>query len=117
MHWLSTREQNWPLIMDNADHPEIQLEDYFPNGDRGHIRVTTRNPEYKIYGNVGCQFFAFNGLDLDDATVLLLKAAEIPGPWDDNSKETAMGITHVLGHLPLAITHAGRAVSGGLSSL
>ncbi|KAF2810968.1 uncharacterized protein BDZ99DRAFT_570249 [Mytilinidion resinicola] len=116
-HWLSNLERQWLLIIDDVDGPQTRLEDFFPKGSRGHVLVTTRNPEYKRYGNVGCRFFAFQGLDADDATVLLLRAADLPEPWDENLRTTALEITEALGYHALAMTQAGTAVSTGLSSL
>ncbi|KAK4242331.1 hypothetical protein C8A03DRAFT_40299 [Achaetomium macrosporum] len=65
LHWLS-----------NLEHS------YFPKGNRGNILVTTRNPACKVHGNVGPRYYDFRGLDLVEATLLLLKASDKPAPWD-----------------------------------
>jgi tetratricopeptide (TPR) repeat protein len=117
MHWLSNLEKRWLLIVDNADDSKIALQRYFPKGRRGHVLVTTRNPEFKIHGNVGDRFFDFQRLRTDEATCLLLKAANHPTPWDSHSSSTATAISKTLGCLALAIVHAGAAIRNRLCSM
>ncbi|KAM0802309.1 hypothetical protein BDR22DRAFT_819848 [Usnea florida] len=57
----------------DADLPAL-----FPEGNRGRILVTTRNPNRAVHDTVGA--IDFRGLKLRDASVLLLKAAVIPKP-------------------------------------
>lgn len=117
LDWLSTLNTRWLLIIDNADDPDIPLERYFPKGNRGNILVTTRNPAYKVHGNVGPQCYDFGGLDSDDAVRLLLKASDEPAPWDLARKGLAEKINEKLGSLALAIIHAGAAIRDRLCSL
>ena len=117
MHWLSNLEQRWLLVIDNADDPRIGLEQYFPKGNRGHILVTTRNPAYKMHGNVGPGYYEFEGLNTEEANHLLLKAARQPTPWDSSTSISASTITKKLGFLALAIVHAGALIRDGLCSI
>ena len=117
MHWLSNREERWLLLIDNADDPRIELHEYFPKGDRGRIIITTRNPAHKVYGNVGPGFFEFQGMEDEDASALLLRAARLTEPWDGDSSSWATKITKQLGFLALALIHAGAAIRNGLCSL
>lgn len=117
MNWLSNREERWLLIIDNADNPRIELHEYFPKGDRGHIIITTRNPSHKIYGNVGPGSFEFHGMNDDDASALLLRTAQLAQPWDADSSSWATKITRKLGSLALALIHAGAAIRTGLCTL
>ncbi|KAJ5997596.1 hypothetical protein N7522_009256 [Penicillium canescens] len=117
MHWLSNREDRWLLIMDNADDPQISLDQYFPRGDRGHVIITTRNPSHKEYGNVGRRFFKFEDLSNDDASALLLRATTLAEPWDADSSSWANTITRQLGCLALALIQAGSAIRNGLCTL
>ncbi|KAI0114262.1 hypothetical protein F4776DRAFT_656662 [Hypoxylon sp. NC0597] len=117
LHWLSNLEQRWLLLIDNADDEDVPLEKYFPKGNRGSILVTTRNPAYKVYGNVGPGHYDFHGLELDEATQLLLKASDKPAPWSSTCEELALTITEALGFLALAIIHAGAAIRDKLCSL
>ena len=89
MHWLSNLGEGWLLIIDNADDTSIDLEQYFPKGNRGCVLVTTRNPAHKIHGNVGPGYFAFQEMEGDDANALLLRAAHQPEPWDADSSSWA----------------------------
>jgi len=117
LHWLSNLEQSWLLIIDNADDEDVPLEQYFPKGNRGNVLVTTRNPTYRVHGNVGPRFYEFRGLELDAATRLLLKASDEPAPWNPACEELALTITEALGYLALAIIQAGAAIRDKLCTL
>jgi hypothetical protein len=43
--WLSSLQDNWLLLFDNADDPSVNLRDFFPQCNHGNIIITTRNPE------------------------------------------------------------------------
>lgn len=116
-NWLSNLEYPWLLIIDNADDPQTPVEAYFPEGERGHIIVTTRDPALQLHGTVGARSFHFEQLKEDEANDLLLKAANKPGPWDLRTQELASDITKTLGFLPLALVHAGRAIMNGFCTL
>lgn len=117
MHWLSDLEESWLLLIDNADDPKLQIEKYFPKGNRGHVLITTRNPALKVHGNVGPGYYEFHGLGFQEANDLLLKAARVPTPWDSTSEMSASAITKSLGFLVLAIVHAGAVIRDGLCTL
>lgn len=116
MHWLSNLEHRWLLIIDNADDLEVPLEKYFPKGNRGNVLVTTRDPAYKVHGNVGPGFHEFRGLELSEAIQLLRKASGEPN-WDAACEAVASSITKALGFLALAIIHAGAAIRDRLCRL
>src|SRR4051812_1315610 len=73
-HWLSTRREPWLLIIDNADNPELDLASLFPEGDRGHVLVTTRNPDFRRFATAGS--IELKGLKKQEALQLLLKRAD-----------------------------------------
>ena len=105
-------------MIDNADDPSIPINDYLPGGERGHILITTRNPDLKKFGNVGEGHFHFQGLEDNAADHLLLKAAEVPSSeWQSTTMKLASAITKVLGYLPLALIHAGSAIARRLTTL
>ncbi|MDI1487219.1 MAG: hypothetical protein OHK93_006488 [Ramalina farinacea] len=104
-HWLSNCEESWLLIINNADDPGLDLLGLFPEGDRGRILVTTRNPDFRIHGTAGST--EFKGLKQEEAFVLLLRAAVIPEPWTAPIEEKAREIVEALGRLALALVHAG----------
>jgi hypothetical protein len=110
LHWLSNLNESWLLIIDNADNPDLKLDDYFPRGNRGHVIITTRDPLNKSYGTVGDEFFDFEGLENDEAVALLLKAAGQPQPWDLDVTDMATTIAKTLGHLAIAIVQAGKTI-------
>ncbi|RDL38843.1 Uncharacterized protein BP5553_03183 [Venustampulla echinocandica] len=115
--WLSSLDHPWLLTIDNADDPSHPLEDYFPDGERGYILVTTRDPTKKVHGTVGPKFYHFEQLETDEANNLLLKAACQPTPWDLSIIKSADSIAAALGFLPLALVQAGRAIMNGICSL
>ena len=116
-HWLSNLKTQWLLIIDNVDDPEVRLDEYIPEGERGHVLITTRIPSNKVHGTVGPQYLRFEGLDDKDGNVLLLKAASKPIPGDQRSQGFATSITKSLGSLPLALLHAGKAIMKRLCTL
>jgi tetratricopeptide (TPR) repeat protein len=79
--------------------------------------ITTRNPSNKVHGTVGSRFYHFEKLENDEASDLLLKAANLPSPWELQTRTSAAKIAEVLGFLPLALIHAGKAIMDGLCSL
>jgi len=42
--WLE-REDKWLLVFDNAENPD-NIRDYFPKSEKGHILITSRNPNW-----------------------------------------------------------------------
>ncbi|KAI1752090.1 tetratricopeptide repeat domain-containing protein [Xylaria castorea] len=117
LDWLSTAEQKWLLLIDNADAADVQLEYYFPKGVGGHILITTRNVAFRVLGNVEPGDYDFSGLHFDEASKLLLKASSLPRPWESSWESLASNITKSLGYLALAIVHAGAAIRERLCSL
>jgi tetratricopeptide (TPR) repeat protein len=115
--WLASQQRPWMLLIDNADNPDIDVTRYFPGGERGVILMTTRNPSNKVHGTVGTRFYHFEKLENDDASDLLLKAANVPSPWELPTRTSANRIAEELGYLPLALIHAGKAIMDGLCSL
>lgn len=116
-NWLSGLQLPWLLLIDNADDPDIDITRYFPGGERGVILITTRNPSNKVHGTVGSRFYHFEKLETDEASDLLLKAADLPSPWGLQTRTSAARIAEALGFLPLALIHAGKAIMDGLCSL
>ena len=74
--WLSSIDRPWLLILDSDDHPYLDVEKYFLDGDYGLTLITTRNPSVKMHGTIGRRFYHFDRLDDDEASELLLRAAE-----------------------------------------
>ncbi|KAI8625466.1 tetratricopeptide repeat domain-containing protein [Xylariaceae sp. FL1651] len=117
LDWLSSVEQRWLLLIDNADDADLKLDDYFPKGVGGHILITTRNQGFRVLGNVEPRYYDFSGLHFDEASSLLLRATCLPTPWEPDWKSVASKITEALGFLALAIVQAGAAIRERLCSL
>ena len=107
-HWLSNVEEPWLLIINNADDLGLELPGLFPEGERGHILVTTRNPSFRIHATVGA--LEFTGLGRKDALLLLLRASDFPRPWDSDTEDCGNKITDALGCLALALIQAGALI-------
>ena len=117
MTWLAGLTYPWLLVIDNADEPDMEVEKYFPGGERGYILVTTRRPTLKRLGNVGEGFCELGRLDEMEAHDLLLKAAQEKTPWDERTQFLAKRIIEFLGYLPLALMCAGKAIAEGITTL
>ncbi|KAL8729496.1 MAG: hypothetical protein Q9181_004988 [Wetmoreana brouardii] len=115
--WLANLDHPWLLLIDNADDLSTPLEELFPEGDRGVILVTTRNPVNRMYGTVGEGSYHFERLAEVEANDLLLRAACEPTPWSNTALEYAGNITTRLGFLALAILQAGKAIAKRICTL
>lgn len=113
LRWLSNQEEPWLLIIDNVDDPNLDLEEYLPHENRGHILITTRTIVHRELGNVGDHFFFFQGLRKDEASSLLLEEAAVSKPWGSSILQKASEITAALGWLAIAIARAGAAIRQG----
>ena len=111
-NWLSSLgpEQPWLLIIDNADEQDVNVENYYPDGSNGTILITTINPILKVQGTVGPKYFEFRQMDEVESVKLLLTIADQPKPWSEAKMSSAREICEQMGHLPLSLVHAGRAI-------
>ncbi|KAH8802451.1 tetratricopeptide repeat domain protein [Xylogone sp. PMI_703] len=107
-YWLSQLEEPWLLIIDNADDPELDLPHLFPTSSRGHIIITTRNPDFRSHATVGS--VRLDGLKEPEALHLLFRHADIPRPWDASTEAVGNEITRSLGYLALALIQAGTSI-------
>jgi tetratricopeptide (TPR) repeat protein len=117
--WLSSLgpDQPWLLIIDNVDDPDLEVDEFFPEGETGFILITTRVHENIKHGTVGRKSFTFAELESDAAINLLLTCAREKKPWTEKTKAVADTIAKALGYLPLALVHAAAAISKGLCKL
>ena len=107
-YWLSNLEAPWLLIVNNADDPLLNIVDMLPEGERGCILVTTRNPNLKVHETVGAT--EFRDMSDADALVLFLRAADVPRPWSPAVRSMGSKITDTLGRLALALIQAGALI-------
>lgn len=115
--WLANLDRPWLLLIDNADDLGTPLEEQFPEGDRGIVLVTTRNPLNRVHGTVGQGSYHFEKLGEAEANDLLLRAACEPSPWSITAKGYASKITNHLGFLALAVLQAGKAIAKRMCTL
>lgn len=108
--WLSSSDRPWLLLIDNADDTSLEIERYFPDGEHGLTLITTRNPYVKMHGTIGRRYYHFDKLEDDEASELLLRAADNHEPRTSKIMRMASAITEKLGALPLALIHAGNAI-------
>ena len=106
MRWLANRTEHWLLILDNADDPSLEISKWIPVGARGNIIITTRNPGLGTVATT--QSASVDLMDSDEATTLLLRAA---GDNKGLSRDRAEPVVRLLGYIPLAVVHAGAAIS------
>ena len=117
-HWLSNCQKSWLLVIDNADKRDMDVSKYFPAGGRGHIILTTRNPNNVVHATIGES--NFREMAEEDAITLLLRAAHQPGTddyKDPNRRILAKPIVSALGCLALALIHAGATIRRRLYTL
>ncbi|KAL9601247.1 MAG: hypothetical protein Q9219_002652 [cf. Caloplaca sp. 3 TL-2023] len=115
--WLANLSRPWLLLIDNADDLSTPLEEHFPEGDRGVILVTTRNPLNRVHGTIGAGSYHFERLGETEANDLLLRAACEPTPWSATARDYATKITNHLGFLALAVLQAGKAIAKRICTL
>ena len=104
-------------MIDNADDLNTPLDELFPEGDRGIILVTTRNPLNRMHGTIGEGSYHFERLGEAEANDLLLRAACEPLPWSDTARAYAAKIAERLGFLALAVLQAGKAIAKRMATL
>ncbi|KAF7371239.1 Transcription factor [Mycena sanguinolenta] len=72
LSWLIDNQEEWLLFFDNADDPNINLNQFFPKCNHGNIIITSRNPNLRGYG----AHSPVSDMEESDAVVLLLKSAQ-----------------------------------------
>jgi hypothetical protein len=69
--WFTSKNEEWLLLFDNADQPNIDLNMFLPQCSHGNIIITTRNPGLCVYAGEHSHVQDME----DDAVTLLLKSA------------------------------------------
>jgi tetratricopeptide (TPR) repeat protein len=114
--WLSRAQKEWLLILDNADGDSAILDEYIPNGRRGNILFSSRNPNllHRIKNDGAMEVGA---LAREDAKLLLGKIAHLDVITMKKEDLHLGSIVDELFYLALAIDHAGAAILSGLCRL
>ncbi|KAJ6450519.1 P-loop containing nucleoside triphosphate hydrolase protein, partial [Mycena sanguinolenta] len=118
--WLVSKHEEWLLFLDNADDPEINLNQFFPQCSHGNIIITTRNHGAQIHG----AHSEVSNMEELDAITLLLKSAQCetsvtnqllaPQIVKVSCDHAFIHIIHfvkALCYFPLAIVQAGAFIS------
>lgn len=85
--WLVSREERWLLLLNNADDPKLNLQEFFPNCTHGDILITTRNQQMRAHTQEPQSYCAVSGMLPDDALALMLTTSGTGG--DEHEIEIA----------------------------
>ncbi|KAJ6459228.1 hypothetical protein C8R45DRAFT_942253 [Mycena sanguinolenta] len=102
--WLAGKHENWLLFFDNADDPNINLNQFFPRCNHGNIIVTSRNPNLRMYGGNS----QVSDMEESDAVELLLKSSQ--QEVSTSNQVLAQDIVKALWYFPLAVVQAGALI-------
>ncbi|KAJ6459320.1 P-loop containing nucleoside triphosphate hydrolase protein [Mycena sanguinolenta] len=102
--WLAGKHENWLLFFDNADDPEINLNQFFPRCNHGNIIITSRNPNLRMYG----ENRQVSDMEKSDAGALLLKSSQQEvSASNELLAQDIVKMIQALWYFPLAIVQAG----------
>jgi len=102
---LANTKQSWLLILDNADDPNFDYQNYLPSGTKGTIIITSRLTECRQYSSENAE--ALKGLEDQDSKELLFRAADIPRDSWLSYDSQAEEVVRLLGSHTLALIQAG----------
>ncbi|KAI1397445.1 TPR-like protein [Hypoxylon fuscum] len=107
-------KRHWLLVLDNADNPEVDYQQYCPSGTRGTVLITSRNPKCQMYETVGYE--DLGNLNTEDCIRLLLRSMGL-APKSPEVNSDAERVIDILGSHTLAILQAGAYIAQGACSL
>jgi Tetratricopeptide repeat len=112
LQWISSIQEGWLIVFDNADDlsPEA-VANFFPPGNRGDILITSRNQSMGRIVTLLENSIEINEMEELDAITLLLRASCLNSL--DEHIEPAKEIVIELGCIPLAVDHAGAYIAAG----
>ncbi|KAL9017496.1 MAG: hypothetical protein Q9185_005162 [Variospora sp. 1 TL-2023] len=108
---LANVKEPWLLVLDNADDPDVDYQDYFPAGLLGVVLLTSRNFECHRYASTRELAMELEGLPESDAQKLLLHATDTPQEQWHTFHDDAQRVTTLLRSHPLALIQAGAYIS------
>jgi hypothetical protein len=103
------------MVLDNADDPAVDYQNYFPDTTLGVVLLTSRNDECQQHATATS--IALEGLSIKEAEDLLLNAARVPRGQHDVHTEDAATVAGLLQSHTLALIQAGAYVSRGHCTL
>ncbi|KAJ3711463.1 P-loop containing nucleoside triphosphate hydrolase protein, partial [Lentinula guzmanii] len=109
LHWLHSHEEDWLIVIDNADDPKITLSRYLPSCDHGNVIITSRNPDLRDIAN---QYLELSDMLPEEGIQLLMKhAIKDLNNISDQEQKVAAKIAEELYYFPLALVHAGAYIN------
>ncbi|KAF8598134.1 FabD/lysophospholipase-like protein [Ceratobasidium sp. AG-I] len=103
--WLESKQERWLLVLNNADDPKLNLQQYFPKSTHGDILITTRNQEMRTHTRGTGHFCRVGGMLPEDALELMLKVS--PAEGEQDAVIVANTLAEQFGYFALAIVQAG----------
>jgi tetratricopeptide (TPR) repeat protein len=100
----------WLLVLDNADDPEVDYQQYFPGSQLGTILLTSRNDQCLQYAT---KPVSLEGLLKADAQDLLFRAGSIRVEQRQIIDADVAKVANLLQSHPLALIQAGAYVARG----
>ncbi|KAG6884962.1 hypothetical protein C0993_007003 [Termitomyces sp. T159_Od127] len=99
--WFCHQKKEWLMIFDNADDPDMDLNEFFPACSHGNILITSRNEASKIYAPENHD--KIREMSSEDSLAVFYKASQRLKTEETAAKE----LVKELGYLALAIVQAG----------
>ncbi|KAG8792219.1 hypothetical protein FRC12_006797 [Ceratobasidium sp. 428] len=108
LRWLELISRSWLLVFDNADDPDLGIQNFIPAGSYGSVLLTTRLRSLALLGQGPGSECRIGGMEADEAVeLLLMKARMRDQALSAEETDAATGLVQDLGFLALAIVHAG----------
>ncbi|KAG8716716.1 hypothetical protein FRC09_015318 [Ceratobasidium sp. 395] len=106
--WLSSHNKRWLLVFDNADDTSLDLQSYLPKGTNGRVLITTRNRDTALLAQGPDSDYSVSSMEHEESLQLFLAVSRLKlSTISDEDKNAAIALVQDLGHLALAIVHAG----------
>ena len=108
---LANTKEKWLLILDNADDPGIDYQQFFPPGKYGTVIITSRMIDCSQYNTIG--LIELGPLANAASLELLMKASRLSRTEKQSHTQDAEEIINALGHSTLAVIQAGAYIAAG----
>ena len=112
---LANTQHPWLLVLDNADDPSVDYQQYLPTGPWGVVVLTSRNQACDVYATA--EGISLDGLSDAEACELLMRAAKIPQDQHQTLEDDARKVAALLRSHALALIQAGSYIARGHSTM
>ncbi|KAK0731303.1 hypothetical protein B0H67DRAFT_639713 [Lasiosphaeris hirsuta] len=120
LRWLRNRTEDddeWLVIVDNADDVSWGVQKIIPKGDRGSVIITSRDDLSVKLVHGGCESVRVGRMSMQEGAALLLRHLQlVTEPASEGIHEGCNRVAEKLGYLALAIDLAGAYISNDSSS-